>query len=292
MHSGFLAGEVLKRHAREMGLATAGTDISGADKDYEFDVADVWNVELFQPPTAQLSAHGVVPLGLLPITVPIGSATLSHMSSYEALNVELFQPPTAQPSAHGIVPLGLLPITVLIGSATLSHVSSHEALEDIETGESLPPTVTFDQLSDDLPEIREERAEINSRLEEAKSDLSPEIFNRLKERFDFLFEPDEGDQVRISPGSVRQFLRFLKQDRKLRCPSIVITDRRNVKAIWRASEKEIFWIEFEPNGDVTYLAFYPNEQRSDGVERVSALSTVDDVLSRAKSTGALKWMRS
>ncbi len=249
MYSGFLAGEVLKRHAREKGLATAGTDISGADEDYEFDVADVRNVELFQPPTAQ-------------------------------------------PSAHGVVTLGLGQITVLIGSSTLSHVSSHEALEDIETGESLPPTVTFDQLSDDLPEIREERAEINSRLEEAKSDLSPAIFNRLKERFDFLFEPDEGDQVRISPGSVRQFLRFLRQDRKLRCPSIVITDRRNVKAIWRASEKEIFWIEFEPNGDVTYLAFYPNEQRSDGIERVSALSTVDDVLSRAKSTGALKWMRS
>ena len=83
----------------------------------------------------------------------------------------------------------------------------------------------------------------------------------------------------------------MQKDSKLRFPAIVITGRKNIKAIWQASESEIFWIEFEPNGDVTYLAFFPNKNRSDGVERVSALSTAEDVLRRAKKVGALKWMK-
>ncbi len=164
--------------------------------------------------------------------------------------------------------------------------------EDLEVDEHSPAAGAIDQLTNELRSGSDpQQAQISAQLETAKSYLPSRTVDRLKRRFEFLFEPEEEEEIRISPGSVAQLLRFLRQDRKFRCPSIFITDRQNVKAIWQASESKIFWIEFEPSGDVTYLAFFPNKKRSDGVERQSALSTVEDVLDRAKQTGAVSWMR-
>jgi hypothetical protein len=101
------------------------------------------------------------------------------------------------------------------------------------------------------------------------------------------FEPDEQP---LSLSSLKQFIRFLLEHRGVKEPSIVVTDRGNVKAIWEYSEKQIFWIEFYPSGDVRYLAFVPNERRSDGVERTASWSTASDVFDRAKSLGATAWM--
>ena len=164
--------------------------------------------------------------------------------------------------------------------------------EGLEVDEGSPAAGSIDHLTNELRSGSDpQRAQISAQLEKVKSYLPSRTVDRLKRRFEFLFEPEDEEEIRISPGSVAQLLRFLRQDRKFRCPSIFITDRQNVKAIWQASENKIFWIEFEPSGDVTYLAFFPNEKRSDGVERQSALSTVEDVLDRAKQAGAVNWMR-
>lgn len=172
-------------------------------------------------------------------------------------------------------------------------VPSPMVLDITESDETFSTTVTSDQIEDGgAALLRNERGEIYARLEDAKLGLGPASYTRIKRRLDFLFEPDDGQDVRISPGSMRQFLQFMQKNRKLRFPAIVITDKKNIKAIWRVSGNEIFWIEFEPNGDVTYLAFFPNDKRSDGIERTSALSTAEDVSARAKTIGALRWMRS
>ena len=164
--------------------------------------------------------------------------------------------------------------------------------EGLEVDKGSPAAGSIDHLTNELRSGSDpQRAQISAQLEKVKSYLPSRTVDRLKRRFEFLFEPEDEEEIRISPGSVAQLLRFLSQDRKFRCPSIFITDRQNVKAIWQASENKIFWIEFEPSGDVTYLAFFPNEKRSDGVERQSALSTVEDVLDRAKQAGAVNWMR-
>ena len=106
-----------------------------------------------------------------------------------------------------------------------------------------------------------------------------------------LFQEElEPDEQPLSLSSLKQFIRFLLEHRGSREPSIVVTDRGNVKAIWEYSEKQIFWIEFYPSGDVRYLAFVPNERRSDGVERTAAWSTSSDVFGRAKSLGVTAWM--
>lgn len=179
------------------------------------------------------------------------------------------------------------------GPYAITSVIPSGAFWDIaERSGGAPASITFDQFENEAgADYRKEQGEIYGRLEGAKSTLNTETYNRLKQRFDFLFEPEDGQQIRVSPGSVRQLLQFLRKDQNLHCPSIVITDRKYIKAIWQASESQIFWIEFEPNGDVTYLAFLPNERRSDGIERVSALSTVEDVLDRAQHIGAIEWMK-
>lgn len=100
----------------------------------------------------------------------------------------------------------------------------------------------------------------------------------------------EPDEQPLSLSSLKQFIWFLLEHRGVREPSIVATDKGNVKAIWEYSEKQIFWIEFYPSGDVRYLAFVPNERRSDGVERTAAWSTSSDVFERAKSLGPTAWM--
>ncbi len=113
--------------------------------------------------------------------------------------------------------------------------------------------------------------------------------NRLGEILSFQ-EELEPDEQPLYLSSLKQFLRFLIKHRGLWEPSIVVTDRGNVKAIWEYSEKQIFWIEFYPSGDVRYLAFVPNERRSDGIERTASWSTASDVFDRAKSLGATAWM--
>ncbi|MBM4273367.1 MAG: hypothetical protein FJ128_12835 [Deltaproteobacteria bacterium] len=100
----------------------------------------------------------------------------------------------------------------------------------------------------------------------------------------------ESDEQPLSSFSLKQFLLFLMGHIGLREPSIVVTDRGNVKAIWECSEKQIFWIEFYPSGDVRYLAFVPNERRSDGIERTAGWSTASDVFDRANNLGATVWM--
>ncbi|MFH1596375.1 MAG: hypothetical protein ABIG94_08430 [Pseudomonadota bacterium] len=113
--------------------------------------------------------------------------------------------------------------------------------------------------------------------------------NRLGQILSFQEELEPGEQP-LSLPSLKQFIRFLIEHSDLREPSIVATDRGNVKAIWEYSEKQIFWIEFYPSGDVRYLAFVPNERRSDRVERTAAWSTASDVFERAQSLGATAWM--
>jgi hypothetical protein len=92
----------------------------------------------------------------------------------------------------------------------------------------------------------------------------------------------EPDEQPLSLPSLKQFIRFLIEHSDIREPSIVVTDRGNVKAIWEYSEKQIFWIEFYPSGDVRYLAFVPNEAVN-GVERTAAWSTAN-VLSELKAS--------
>lgn len=170
---------------------------------------------------------------------------------------------------------------------------SDDTLDVSISGEERASAITSDQAKKQVrSEHEREQGEIYARIENAKDELPTNTYERLRQRFAVLFGFDDEEPVRVSPGSVRRFLQILRTDNRLRCPGIFITDRRNIKAIWQASESQIFWIEFEPNGDVTYLAFFPNKKRSDGVERISALSTIEDALDRARETGALAWMRS
>jgi hypothetical protein len=103
-------------------------------------------------------------------------------------------------------------------------------------------------------------------------------------------EEDETEAEPLSLLSMKQLIEFLINHNRLREPSIVVTDEGRLKAIWELSERQIFWIEFYPSGDVRYLAFVPNEARSDGVECTAGWSTVKDVYRRAESLGATVWM--
>lgn len=163
---------------------------------------------------------------------------------------------------------------------------------NIATEKGSPAAGASDELTGEFrPGTDLHQKQILDQLKAARKFLPSDTVNQLVRRFKFFFEPDDDDEVHVSPSSLKQFLQFLRRDQSLRFPSVFITERRNIKAQWQASDQEIFWIEFEPSGDVIYLAFFPNDKRSDGIERLSAWSTVEDVLIRAKHVGATSWMR-
>ena len=92
------------------------------------------------------------------------------------------------------------------GSYAITSVIPSSALWDIAERSGAPTSITFDDFENEAgAEYQKEQGEIYGRLEGAKSTLNTEIYNRLKQRFDFLFEPEDGQQIRVSPGSVRQF---------------------------------------------------------------------------------------
>ncbi|MBW1946870.1 MAG: hypothetical protein JRI33_02920 [Deltaproteobacteria bacterium] len=110
--------------------------------------------------------------------------------------------------------------------------------------------------------------------------------NRLGELY-LAEEELEYDEQPLSLQSVKEFLRFIIEHGHFREPYLAVSGEGNVVAIWQKSNAQIFWIEFYPNGDVQYLAYVPNEKRSDGIERTSGRSTILDVYDRAKSLGAI-----
>ena len=251
MHSGLIAKQILEMRAQVGDPAVGSADTVEAHQGYEVHFLEPQDFEAGDISGRQSVIEAVIVLGGLGPLAPVRKTELRRT---------VFWSPR--------------------------FVSDAIGTSDIQES-----NVTFDQSDDDLSEVQGEQAEINALLDAARIDLPEAIFVRLQQRFKFLFEPDEGETVQIAPGSVRQLLQFLRNNRELRAPSIVITNRRNVKAIWRASEKELFWIEFEPNDDVTFLAFSPNAKRSDGIERDWGLSTVGDVLRKSKQIGAFRWMQ-
>ncbi|MBI4776685.1 MAG: hypothetical protein HY788_21320 [Deltaproteobacteria bacterium] len=98
------------------------------------------------------------------------------------------------------------------------------------------------------------------------------------------------DKEPVNLLSVKQLLRFLSGHRELREPAITLTNDGNVKAIWQKSNSEIFWIQFSESDDVRYLAFVPNKERSDGIERTAGWSTLSSVCNRAIELRAIEWM--
>ncbi|HAY22797.1 hypothetical protein [Desulfobacca acetoxidans] len=143
----------------------------------------------------------------------------------------------------------------------------------------------FDNLIDSLSKV--------DNLTEAIAIARRAGFEKTADRLGKLLlfqEEDETEKEPLSLLSMKHLIEFLIKHSGLREPSIVVTNEGRLKAIWELSESQIFWIEFYPSGDVRYLAFVPNEARSDGVECTAGWSTTKDVYRRAESLDATDWM--
>lgn len=116
------------------------------------------------------------------------------------------------------------------------------------------------------------------------------VANRLGELY--LAETWENHERPLSLESLKEFIQFLLENARLEEPYLAVSPEGNIVATWQKSDKQLFWIEFYPNGDVQYLAFIPNDKKSDGIERVSGISTRSNVCNRAESLGIIPWIKS
>lgn len=154
----------------------------------------------------------------------------------------------------------------------------------------IEPTSTFDVLKPPLfLEKFKEAEEISEAIAIVRFAGFESVANRLGEIY--LAEIRENYERPLSLESLKEFIQFLLENARLKEPYLAASPEGNIVAIWQKSDEQLFWIEFYPNGDVQYLAFMPNDKRSDGIERTSGISTRSDVYNRAESLGIISWIK-
>ncbi len=112
------------------------------------------------------------------------------------------------------------------------------------------------------------------------------ILGRLSE-LRLEYREEEGRE--ISAASVRQFLKLLNSDLKLRAPGIVLSPSGNVIAEWHRGPGRLLSLHFLPDESVRFVVFAPNRKKRDRTIRLSGTSDVDSVLDDVRQFGVMDW---
>lgn len=116
--------------------------------------------------------------------------------------------------------------------------------------------------------------------------------NELADRVVTLNETVEEEEpgFTVSVDSLRWMIAFFRENPRLRKPRIFLTNVGNFRAVWQASPNRRFAIEFIPDGTVWFVAFTPDIDSPDGVDRLSGSATVSKIMGYASSASATRWM--
>lgn len=122
--------------------------------------------------------------------------------------------------------------------------------------------------------------------------------NILVQRLHYLEDVSEEEypeQGLMSESSLRFFLHFAQWltstylDANL--PDIVLTPDGNILAIWNPEKNRYFSLSFQNDGNVCFVAFFPNSRRSSRINRMTGVSTVDDILTAVNFPRLLGWIQ-
>ena len=149
------------------------------------------------------------------LVTPTGSAAIADDDILETISNFVVHTTSHQPGelqfagSFIIREGGNWPRAYLTQEATKARSSLSEWYGDLcEFNEGISSEAAHDQSTGEVrSEHLREQQEIYSRIEAARAYLPEKLITQLRQRFEYLFAPDDGEQVRISPGSVRKSTR-------------------------------------------------------------------------------------
>jgi hypothetical protein len=115
---------------------------------------------------------------------------------------------------------------------------------------------------------------------------------RLARRLEFLLgaiEEEEEAWSDDSPESLRRMMLFLQSMPTLRYPSVTVTPSATFRAQWTADPNKHFAVDFLPNGEVRFVVFCPDPRHPNRVERVSGITSWENLTHAVKPYEVLRW---
>lgn len=168
-----------------------------------------------------------------------------------------------------------------------SYISRHIYITFSYSGsEKKNPLIT----QSNLIEIQEEEVqELIYRLKTSSVLCRDKIANRLITLFKDSKEEDPYSPA-ITPGSLRNFIKFLELYPNVKYPSISLTPEHNIYVSWRDQHNRIFSVHFLPNGDTRFVIFTPNYRHPERKIRVSGITTVDVLIEETVAPYRVNWI--
>jgi len=142
----------------------------------------------------------------------------------------------------------------------------------------------YELLSDDDKTIRiisHIRSQLNITFAQQLADRLTSLTDVAKEEV-----PQEAP---IAPQSLSNFLGFLQSVPNLKCPTVVLSPEKNIRAQWRAGPNRHFVVEFLPTGDARFVIFSPDSNQPEKTIRLSGSTSIDSLLETTEPHGVLSW---
>ncbi len=168
---------------------------------------------------------------------------------------------------------------------TGSDLATEHDPEDVSPHElERPFDKLYDLLSDDDKTIK-----IISHI---RSQLNRTFAPQLAERLTFLADVAKEEvpqEAAIEPQSLSHFVGFLQSVPNLRCPTVVLSPEKNIRAQWRAGPNRHFVVEFLSTGDARFVIFSPDANQPEKTIRLSGSTSIDSLLETTEPHGVLSW---
>lgn len=179
---------------------------------------------------------------------------------------------------------------VLRAPPVVENVSSIGALE----------TLAFASENDDvslsdfaaLDEVRTPEGQMRRQIRGLRAGSRLVYRERLARRLEFLLGAmDEEEEVWSddSPESLRRMVLFLQDVPTLPYPSVTVTPSATFRAQWTADSNKHFAADFLPNGEVRFVVFCPDPRHPDRVQRVSGLTSWENLIHVVGPYKVLRW---
>lgn len=92
-----------------------------------------------------------------------------------------------------------------------------------------------------------------------------------------------------SPESLRMMLLFLQAAPDFRCPTVTVTPSATFRAQWTVEPNKHFAADFLADGQARFVVFCPDPRRSDRTQRISGITSRENLLDVVKLYGVHHW---
>lgn len=143
-----------------------------------------------------------------------------------------------------------------------------------------------------LDELRTPEGQMRRQIRSLRAGIRSAYRERLARRLEFLLEAieEEGDTWSDdSPDSLRKMVLFLQSVPTLRYPTVTVTPSATFRAQWTADPNKHFAVDFLPNGEVRFVVFCPDPRHPNRVERVSGITSWENLTHAVKPYKVLRW---